>query len=74
MACTYLQGEIFLHEMNNNISKILTEARKVVNIHAVSGCKISVHQFMFCKVLHSFSNLKAHVNHPFLDFADLHVW
>ena len=48
-------------------------ASKAVNIHAVSGCKISVHQLVFSEVLHSFGNLNAHVNHPFLGFTDLHV-
>ena len=43
------------------------------NLHAVSGCKVSVHQLVFSEVLHSFSNLKAHVNHPFLCFTDLCV-
>ena len=49
------------------------KASKVVNVHAVSGCKISVYQLVFSEVLHSFGNLKAHVNHPFLGFTDLHV-
>ena len=40
---------------------------------SVSGCKISVHQLVFSEVLHSFGNLKAHVNHPFFGFTDLHV-
>ena len=49
------------------------KASKVVNIHAVSCCKVSVHQLVFSEVLHSFGNLNAHVNHPFLGFTDLHV-
>ena len=44
-----------------------------VDIHAVSGCKISVHQLVPSEVLHSFSNLKAHVNQSFLCCTDLQV-
>ena len=43
------------------------------NVHAVSRCKISVHQLVFSEVLHSFGNLQAHVNHPLLGFTHLHV-
>ena len=58
-TCLYLQG---------------TSIKSGGNIHAVSGGKISVHQFLFSEVNHSFGNLKTHIQHPFFGFTDLHVW
>jgi len=43
------------------------------NIHAVPGCKISMHQLEISEVLHSFGNLKAHINQSFLGITDLQV-
>ena len=48
-------------------------SKRVGNVHAVSGCKISVHQFFVSEVLHSFGNLKTHIQHPFCGFTDLEV-
>ena len=55
------------------LAKIIVKAKRVSNVHAVSGCKVSVHQLVSSEVLHSFGNLKAHVQHSFLRFTDLQV-
>ena len=55
------------------LANVIVRAKRVSNIHAVSGCKVSVHQIVSSEVLHSFGYLKAHVQHSFLCFTNLHV-
>ena len=42
--------------------------------HAISCCQVSVHKFLFSKILHSFDNLETHCKKLFLSFNNLYAW